>query len=117
MQDNKHDFNYRIEFDSELMELLQKYINQAEVSEEDLILFNQMKAFVNTPREIKRSVKKRMAIDKATEARTKQAKAKIQNAMNLLQIEGKKLTLYSIAKTAQVSYSTVKKYITLNEVN
>jgi len=70
---------------------------------------------INNPSEIRHSSKKERATQKATEARTKQAKAKIENAMNLLRLENKKITYYSIAKSAGVSYQTVKKYINLDK--
>ena len=56
------------------------------------------------------SKKKTESAKKATEIRSKRAKEKINNAINLLKLENKKITLYSIAKTAGVSYNTVKKY-------
>jgi len=65
---------------------------------------------------IKYSPNKALAAEQATAARTKKAKEKIQNAINILRMEDKKITYYSIAKTAGVSYSTVKKYISLNEI-
>jgi len=117
MNASKYDFKYRLDFESEYIELLQKYINKAEVSEEDFIMFNEMKEMINNPKKIKRSVKKMIATDKATEARTAKAKEKIQNAINILRMENKKITHYSIAKTAGVSYLTVKKYISLDEIN
>ena len=51
------------------------------------------------------------ATAKATAKRTAEAKEKIQNAINLLRMENKKITHYSIAKIAGVSYVTVKKYL------
>ncbi len=108
--------SYRIDLDMYQLHILKKYINTIEVSEEDVIMFNEIKEKMNNPKKIKRSVKKLMATDKATEARITQAKNKIQNAMNILRFENKKLTHYSIAKTAGVSYTTVKKYITLDEI-
>ena len=60
-----------------------------------------------------KTVKKTEAAKKATEARTAAAKKKIENAMNLLRIENKKINYNTIAKTAKVSYLTVKKYVTL----
>ena len=54
---------------------------------------------------------KKLATKKATESRVKKAKEKIQNAINLLQLENKAITHYSISKTAGVSFNTVKKYI------
>lgn len=57
------------------------------------------------------SANKQLATKKATEVRSKKAKEKIQNAINLLQLENKPITLYSIANTSGVSYNTVKKHI------
>ena len=67
--------------------------------------------------EMEKTKARKEASKVATEARTTKAKEKIQNAINILRIEDKKITYYSIAKTAGVSYSTVKKYISLNEIN
>jgi hypothetical protein len=71
---------------------------------------------INNPTEIKYSAKKSLAVNKATEARSKKAKAKIDNAINILRIENKEITHYSISKTGNVSYNTVRKYISLDEM-
>ena len=76
-----------------------------------------MKDIVNNPKQIKKSINKMVAADKATAARTAKAKKKIQNAINILRMENKKITHYSIAKTAEVSYTTVKKYISIEDIN
>ena len=51
------------------------------------------------------------ATKKATKVRTEKAKDKINNAINLLRLENKTITHYSIAQTSGVSYNTVKKHI------
>ena len=51
------------------------------------------------------------AVDVATAARTAKAKKKIENAVNLLRMEGKAITPYSVAKKAGVSYNTARKYL------
>jgi response regulator of citrate/malate metabolism len=77
---------------------------------------------LNNPKEIEYSLKKVTATREATESRTKAAKEKIQNAINILRMENKKITHYSIAQTCGVSFTTVKKYLdddtlkSLNEV-
>lgn len=77
---------------------------------------------INNPKEIEYSVKKVVASSKATEARTKKAKEKIQNAIDILRMENKSITHYSIAQMSGVSFNTVKKYlsdeiiISLNEM-
>lgn len=57
------------------------------------------------------SVSKKKATQKATKVRSDKAKEKIQNAINLLQLENKTITHYSIATTSGVSFNTVKKHI------
>ena len=115
MQD-KYNKKYRIDLDFEYIQLLQKYLNKIDPQVNDVILFNEMKEIVNNPKQIEKSIKKSIAADTATAARTAKAKEKIQNAINILRMENKKITHYSIAKTAGVSYTTVKKYISINEV-
>ena len=66
---------------------------------------------INNPKEIEQSSKKVIATFKATEARSKKAKEKIQNAINILRMENKSITHYSIAQMSGVSFNTVKKYI------
>jgi len=61
-------------------------------------------------REIKPSIKKAVAAAEAAEAKSKIALEKIQNAVNLLKLEGKRVTPYLVAKTAGISYNTAKKY-------
>ena len=54
------------------------------------------------------------AAAKATSARTSAAKEKIQNAINILKLEGNKITQYAIAKESGCSINTVRKYIKNN---
>ena len=118
MGNSKYDYKYRLDLDSYHIEILQKYINKIEdIDEMDFIMFNEIKELINNPKKIKHSSAKYSAAITATEARTAKAKEKIQNAINLLRIENKKITHYSIAKMAGVSYLTVKKYISLDEIN
>ena len=69
--------------------------------------------YAETKAKLQNNSKKKEAAAKATEARTAAAKKKIENAINLLRIENKKINYNTIAKTAKVSYLTVKKYVTL----
>ena len=59
---------------------------------------------------IKRSFDKKLAMEIATRARSKKAKEKIQNAVNMLRLQGDPITIYSVSKVGGVSYNTVKKY-------
>ena len=71
---------------------------------------------IKNPKKIEKSIRKAIASEKATKARTKKAKAKIDNAINILRMECKKITHYSIAKTGDVAYLTVKKYLTDDDI-
>ena len=107
---------YRLDLDEVDMQLLQEHINAIK-GEESYTTFNELKEKVNNPKVINWSAKKSNSARTATMARTQKAKEKIQNAINILRMENKKLTHYSIAKQAEVSYLTVKKYISLDEIN
>ena len=61
------------------------------------------------------SSKKVKAAAKATEARTSKAKRKIENALNMMRLEGKPVSVYLVAKEAGVSYNTANKYAYLIE--
>jgi len=71
---------------------------------------------VEKPKIIKYSSKKSKAAATATEARIEKVKEKINNAINLLKLEGKKLNFHNIAKTAGVAYLTVRKYLTKEDL-
>jgi methionyl-tRNA synthetase len=69
------------------------------------------------PKEIIISEKKRNATKKAHTKKINTTLKKIQNAINLFQLEQKTFTIYSLAKTANLSYQTVKKNQNLFENN
>jgi len=60
---------------------------------------------------------KRNATLKANEIRVKKARRKIETAINLLRLENREITVYSVSKEAKVSYNTVKKYKYLIETD
>jgi len=60
------------------------------------------------------SPKKTEAAHRATQVRQERVKRKIENAVNLLRLEGKKITPYAVSKVAGVSYNTAKKYLHQN---
>jgi hypothetical protein len=109
--------SYRYELTKLEKDLLDYIVNDFHKQHPDIVGIDNLMSHLNNPIKIKYSVKKTDAAEKATEARTKKAKAKIQNAINILNLENRKITHYSIAQEAKVSYNTVKKYITLNEMN
>ena len=58
------------------------------------------------------SKKERQEIAKrAAQAKAKRAREKIEKAVRELEKEGVKITPYRVAKKAQVSYNTAKKYL------
>ena len=83
---------------SNLLEILQE--------EEYSLLIEKLQSF----KQIERGNKNIAAI-KAREALQEQTKEKVQNAINLLQMEQKEITPYAVAKTANISYNTAKKYL------
>jgi len=56
-----------------------------------------------TPKKIK-------ATNKANLAKRKKSKEAVTNAVNMLRFEDRKITVYSVAKTAAISYNTAKQY-------
>jgi len=61
------------------------------------------------------SKSKRNATIKANDIRVKKARRKIETAINLLRLENRDITIYSVSKEAKVSYNTAKKYKYLME--
>lgn len=88
--------------------LLQERIESDDTSQE----YSQLKSKLQTQfiKSCAISTSKRNATKKATYAREMKAKKKIENAFNLLRLEGKKITAYSLAKRAEVSFVTARKY-------
>lgn len=103
--------NYRLTLNSIELSLLQDLL-QDSITNKNKDYFISLAKKVQNPTEIEYSLNKYKASITATEARTKKAKAKIENAINVLRMEGKKITHYAISITGNVSYNTVKKYIT-----
>ena len=59
--------------------------------------------------------KQKRAAKQATRIRQERARQKVQDAVNLLRLEGLKegeITPYRVAKVAGISYNTAKKYLT-----
>ena len=60
---------------------------------------------------LERTATKRTATTKATQAKVKKVKEKINNAIQMLKFMQKEITPYAVAKMAGVSYNTAKKYL------
>ena len=48
---------------------------------------------------------------KATETKKLKAREKVQNAVNLLRLQGEEVNAYRVAKIANISYNTARKYL------
>ncbi len=57
------------------------------------------------------SKKKIESAKRASQIKADKAKRKIINAINLLRLQGEEITPYKVAKVANVSYNTAKKYL------
>ncbi len=113
---------YRLDLNTSELERLQEILKDIKKSDEfetyysKLTSFNSLDEMIQNPKEIKYSGAKGNAAANATEVRSKKAKVKIDNAINILRMENKKITHYAISKCGNVSYLTVKKYLTDNDI-
>jgi uncharacterized membrane protein YgaE (UPF0421/DUF939 family) len=92
--------------DTEAQELLE-ILEFARSNSDDLYIKIESQIWENQQRDISQ---KQKAVEKATSTRSKKAKQKIENAINILRLENKEITVYAVSKTAKVSYNTAKKY-------
>jgi len=103
---------------------IRKYKNDDEISEKlksEIIKdfyqeIAELEELINFFEQSGKTEKRTEASKKATDTRSKKAKEKIQNAINLLRMEGKEITAYSISKVSGVHYNTVKKYLDTEEI-
>ena len=72
-----------------------------------ILLINKLK----NAKVIKESPKKKEAVATARAKRSEKVKFAIQNAINLLRMEDREITAYSVAKEANISYNTARKYL------
>ncbi len=110
---------YRIDLSKGEYEIFKEYVDFTNIEkannnlkeEDDYNIFEVILNKLNNPKIIKHSNKKISAIQKATLSRSNSVKNKINNAINILRLENKQFTHYSISKTSKVAFQTVKKYI------
>jgi len=57
------------------------------------------------------STKKQAAAKEALKVKVSKTKEKIQNAINLLRLQGKPINPYQVAKLSDVAYNTARKYL------
>ncbi len=80
-----------------------------------ILVQNDMTLYNRINEEFKKSVlsrtkKKIKATTKANMVKRKKSKEAVVNAVNMLRLEDRKITIYSVAKTASISYNTAKQY-------
>jgi len=113
---------YRLDLGLSELEILQEILEDNKKNDKyenyylQLESFKSLNEMIEKPKEIKYSGARANALAVATKARTKKAKEKIENAINILRIECKPITHYSISSVAKVSYNTVKKYISDDDI-
>jgi len=110
---------YRFDLSSIEAQILQNVFSNVNILLEgnscEIDPLNALRMKINNPRHILKSEKKQKAIEKARMERKKQILEKIENSVNLLKLYNKRITIYSIAKEANISYQTIKKIADENE--
>jgi len=79
------------------------------LAQNDMTLYNRINEEFQKSMQ-SRTKKKIKATVKANNIKKKRSKEAVQNAVNILRLENKSITVYSVAKTAEISYNTAKKY-------
>ena len=59
---------------------------------------------------LSKTKKKIKATTKANITKRRRSQEAVTNAVNILRLENRKITVYSVAKTADISYNTAKRY-------
>ena len=80
------------------------------LTKNELEIFSSLSDKINSEQRREISPKKKRAMIGATNARIQKAKAKIENAINILRMENRPITIYSVSKESGVSYNTAVKY-------
>ena len=90
------------------------------LSDDEKELFNSVNKLITKGKVIisDEESNKRKNAKKATTAKVTKTREKIQNAINLLRLQGEEINPYRIAKVAGVSYNTARKYFkTYHDIN
>ena len=104
---------YRLDLSKDDLESLVKSIEEFNASKDlnvATLLVEKISHQLNNGKEVKYSTKKQLAASNATKLRVKRAKQRIENAVNILRMENKNITMYAVAKVSGCSINTVKKY-------
>ena len=105
---------YRLDLSSIEVKALLNIFEQIQSNkqlQEELEYLIKNKQIFKQIKKLYKSSKKQEAMRKATEHRSTIAKEKINNAINILRMENKNISIYSLSKTSGVAYNTIKKYI------
>ena len=80
------------------------------LTKEELMTLDRISDKIEDEQRREVSPKKKKAMIEATNARIRKAKEKIENAINILRMEDRPITIYSVSKESGVSYNTASKY-------
>ncbi len=80
------------------------------LTKKELIVLDRVSDKIEDEQRRETSPKKQKAMLIATNARIEKAKKKIENAINILRMENRPITIYSVSKESGVSYNTASKY-------
>jgi len=111
-----NDVSYRLDLSAEemtaLVNLFQKLAQMpnSKVSKEVKYLIGN-KQILQSVKKIITTSSKKNAAKKAANSRKEKAREKIQNAINLLRMENKPITTYSISKVSGVHFQTVQRHL------
>jgi len=105
-------------------ELLVKMINNLNIKDDDFQEDGPFEGFgfcikdliqkVQNVKQIK-TMNKIVATVKANQKKISISRKKVENAINMLRMEGKEITPYIVAKVAGISYNTASKYLKMIE--
>lgn len=80
------------------------------LTKDELMTLDRLSDKIEDEQDKEISPKKQKAMIEATNARIKKAKKKIENSINILRMENRPITIYSVVKKSGVSYNTASKY-------
>ncbi len=100
---------YRLDLTSVEIEQLRRVIDEAETAG---VMVDAVRETIDEGLKIiEKTPAKSQAAKTATAARQKKTREKIQNALNILRLEGKKPTAFRVSKISGVAFSTAQKYL------
>jgi len=98
---------------SSLKQIIENSLIVNLIGEEGMTALDELRQKIEVAQGREIPIKKQKAIKKANTIRTNRAKKKIINALNIMRLENRPITVYAVAKEAGVSYNTAVKYADL----